>query len=220
MDIDKPLISQAEWARQQGFSKPYVSKLVKTGKIVLVDGKVDPEDAARRLTAQSDLLKRSKKLTGLTELTSSSPEELTNGDPRFTTAPMGAGVLIAFPGGRSAPEPVTSGFSSDPEGHETRSDEIEAKLLPDQLMRARIKREREEGRLKELERKRREGELVDAAEVREEQLRRASDEREALLNWPSRSSALMAAELEIDERRLLTVLRKYVRLHLTERSKA
>jgi hypothetical protein len=231
MDVAKTLISQADWAREQGVSKQYVSKLVKTGKIVLVDGKIDPEDAARRLASQQDPIKRAKKLTRLTELTSSeSTSESTNAEestsskqPESLAAYFDSrsAKLIAFPGGRSTtPEPAGPAFSSDPEGHETRSDEIEAKLLPDQLLRARIKREREEGRLKELERKRREGELVDAAEVREEQLRRASDEREALLNWPSRIAALMAAELGIEERPLLMFLRKYVRQHLSERSKA
>src|SRR5690242_7601772 len=84
MDIDKPLISQAEWAREQGVSKQYVSKLVKAGKIVLVDGKVDREDAARRLTARQDLLKRAKKSTELTGSAFTRTEELTDMEPRLT----------------------------------------------------------------------------------------------------------------------------------------
>lgn len=35
------LISQAEWARRQGFSKQYVGKLIKLGKIKLTNGKID-----------------------------------------------------------------------------------------------------------------------------------------------------------------------------------
>ena len=35
------LISQAEWARRQGFSRQYVGKLLKQGKIKLTDGKID-----------------------------------------------------------------------------------------------------------------------------------------------------------------------------------
>jgi hypothetical protein len=170
------LISPAEWSRERGVSKAYVSKLVKTGKVLLVDGKIDPEDAARRLDSTQDLIKRAG--NRLTELTS----------------------------------------AADPDAQDRRADETEAKNLPDQLLRARIKREREEGSLKELERKRREGELVDAEEVREEQLRRASDEREALMNWPPRIAAQMAAELGVKEHFLLQTLRKYIRQHLAERS--
>jgi hypothetical protein len=155
------LISKAEWARERGVSKPYVSKLIKTGKIVLVDGKIDPQDAAHRLGATQDVVKAARSF-----------------------------------------KPVPSADYG----------------LPGQLLRARIKREEEEMRRKEFERKRREGELVDASEVREVQLRRATEEREALLNWPSRIAPLMAADLEVNERKLLETLRKYIRQHLAERS--
>jgi hypothetical protein len=37
------LISQAEWARQQGFSKQYVNTLIKTGQIPLNNGLIDEE---------------------------------------------------------------------------------------------------------------------------------------------------------------------------------
>jgi len=159
----KRLLTKAEWARERGCSKPYVSKLIATGKIALIDGKIDPEDAARRLGSTRDVVKSVR----------SQLSEPTN--------------------------PADSG-------------------LPGQLLRARIKREEEEMRRKEFERKRREGELVDAREVREAQLRRASEEREALLSWPSRIAPLMAGELGVSERKVLETLRKYVRQHLAERS--
>lgn len=206
------LLTRAEWAREQGFSKPYVTKLVKRGKIVLVDGKIDPVDAGRRLAALQNPVKQAQRLTVITELTKTPKstqeltEELTN--------------IIEF---RPRPSPV----DALPTRCEDPSDRDEGQVqsngkpehLSDQLLRARIKREKEEGRLKELERKRREGELVDAEEVRDEQVRRATEEREALLNWPPRIAAQMAAELQIEDSRLLPVLRKYVRQHLAERSK-
>lgn len=37
------LITQKEWAKRNGFSPPYVSKLVKKGKIPLVNGLIDEE---------------------------------------------------------------------------------------------------------------------------------------------------------------------------------
>jgi len=45
------LISQAEWARRQGFSRQYASRLVQRGVVSLVDGKVDPAQADAALTA-------------------------------------------------------------------------------------------------------------------------------------------------------------------------
>lgn len=39
------LVSQYEWAKRSGFSKQYANRLVKTGTIPLVDGKVDIDEA-------------------------------------------------------------------------------------------------------------------------------------------------------------------------------
>lgn len=39
------LVSQAEYARRRGVSRPAVLKAVKSGRIVLIDGKIDPEVA-------------------------------------------------------------------------------------------------------------------------------------------------------------------------------
>ena len=48
------LLSQAEFARQQGYSKQYVNKLVKQGKIQLINGKVDVENALAAIQQQAD----------------------------------------------------------------------------------------------------------------------------------------------------------------------
>ena len=48
------LISQSEFARKQGWSRQYVSKLVKSGKIQLIKGKVDPQAALAAIDAQSE----------------------------------------------------------------------------------------------------------------------------------------------------------------------
>ena len=44
-------LTQSEWARKRGFSRQYVSKLVKKGVVRLVDGKVDPAQADAALEA-------------------------------------------------------------------------------------------------------------------------------------------------------------------------
>jgi hypothetical protein len=46
------LISQSEWAKRQGFSKQYASKLVKSGKIKLVNDMIDEEIANSVLAKQ------------------------------------------------------------------------------------------------------------------------------------------------------------------------
>jgi hypothetical protein len=48
------LISQAEWARRQGFSKQYVGKLIEQGKIKLVNGMIDERTANAVLENQRD----------------------------------------------------------------------------------------------------------------------------------------------------------------------
>ncbi len=45
------LISQAEWARKNGFSKQYAGQLVKNGTIRLVNGKVNPQQADNAIAA-------------------------------------------------------------------------------------------------------------------------------------------------------------------------
>jgi hypothetical protein len=48
------LITQAEWARNRGFSRQYVSRLVKRRLVRLIDGKVDPVAADAALAAQRE----------------------------------------------------------------------------------------------------------------------------------------------------------------------
>jgi hypothetical protein len=48
------LISQSEWARRQGFSRQYVNKLIKEGKIKPIDGMIDEGVANSILTRQRD----------------------------------------------------------------------------------------------------------------------------------------------------------------------
>ena len=47
-------ITQAEWARKQGFSKQYVSKLISQGKVKLIHGMIDEDAANAALAKQRD----------------------------------------------------------------------------------------------------------------------------------------------------------------------
>lgn len=48
------LITQAEWARRHGFSRQYVSRLVKQGIVRLSSGQIDPVKADAALAAMRD----------------------------------------------------------------------------------------------------------------------------------------------------------------------
>jgi hypothetical protein len=89
---------------------------------------------------------------------------------------------------------------------------------PESLSDARLRRERVKAELDELELARRRGDLVPAAAMIEATESRARAERDALLNWPGRISATLAAALKIPERRLRRHLDAAVREFLRERS--
>lgn len=48
------LISQADYARRKGWSRAYVSKLVKAGRITLVEGKIEPLRADAEIEASAN----------------------------------------------------------------------------------------------------------------------------------------------------------------------
>jgi len=206
------LISKSHWARAHGFHPSYVTQLVKEGKIRETStGQIDPEDADKRLAATSQRFRNSPK-----------PNYEAARDPSYKPQPP-KDPEPKRPRGRP---PRRRDDELDDETHEEedpasglREDEFPRSHLPDLLLRARIKKEQEDGRIKELERKKREGDLVDADEVRSATQARAVAEREALLAWPRRVSADMAVELGVEERVLLQVQQKYIREFLAERSK-
>ena len=60
------------------------------------------------------------------------------------------------------------------------------------------------------------GELIDRATATAQVFRLARDERDAWVNWPARVTAMMAAELGLEQHQLHTVLERHVREHLAE----
>ena len=60
------------------------------------------------------------------------------------------------------------------------------------------------------------GELIDRAKAVAQVFRLARDERDAWVNWPARVTAMMAAELGLEQHQLHTVLERHVREHLNE----
>jgi len=68
----------------------------------------------------------------------------------------------------------------------------------------------------ELALKREKGELIDKATVKAQVFSLGRQVRDSWSNWPSRVSALMAADLNIDEHEMHRTLEKYVREHLND----
>lgn len=89
------LISQAEWARQQGVSRQYVSGLVKKGVIRLIDGKIDPAQAKNAVESIKDPARepRRKKIAPVT------PQPLVITPPSPVTPPAPQEVVHTTSGG-------------------------------------------------------------------------------------------------------------------------
>ncbi|MBF0602148.1 MAG: hypothetical protein HQL07_00475 [Nitrospirae bacterium] len=177
------LVRQSEWARRQGFSRQYVSELIKKGVIKLVDGRIDEAQAKRGLDSIRDPARGPKR-------------KLTPTQPVPPVSP-------------SPPVPPASTMSLDipsaPPGD-----------LPTKLLIARIRTEVKKGGLLDIKEKKELETLLDAQEVRKEALARGREFRALLENWASGVYRAMAAELEVDERKMRIVLERFVRELLTE----
>jgi phage terminase Nu1 subunit (DNA packaging protein) len=142
-------VNSAEFAESQGFSRPYVTKLVQQGVIVRdAKGQIDKDTAIAALAARREPAKSFRR-----------------GKARNN---------VDFPIGTGP-------------GTET---------LSTMLLKSRIKTEVERGKLTELDRRRREGELVERGEVEDAAFSNARRVRDALMNIPARVASLYAAEAD------------------------
>jgi phage terminase Nu1 subunit (DNA packaging protein) len=143
-------VNSAEFAESQGFSRPYVTKLVQQGVIVRdANGQINEDAAIAALQARrapAKTLRRGKAFK--------------NGDI----------PAIGAAGGQET--------------------------LSTMLLKSRIKTEVERGKLAELDRKQREGELVERSEIEEAAFCNARRVRDALMNIPARVASLYAAETD------------------------
>ena len=139
-------MNSAEFAESQGFSRPYVTKLVQQGVIVRdAKGQIDKEAALAALAARRE-----------------PANSLRRGRPGQN------GEIIA------------------------RGSEALSTLM----LKSRIKTEVERGKRAELDRKQREGDLVERRDVEEAVFSTARNVRDALMNIPARVSSLYAAETD------------------------
>jgi phage terminase Nu1 subunit (DNA packaging protein) len=139
-------VNSAEFAESQGFSRPYVTKLVQQGVIVRdANGQIDEDAAVAALAARREPAKPLRR-------------------------------------GRPATDLAMSGQGSE--------------ALSTLMLKSRIKTEVERGKLAELDRKQREGELVERRDVEEAAFSNARNVRDALMNIPARVSSLYATETD------------------------
>jgi phage terminase Nu1 subunit (DNA packaging protein) len=142
-------VNSAEFAESQGFSRPYVTKLVQQGVIVRdAKGRIDKDAAVAALAARREPAKALRR--------GRAPK---NGDSDL--------------GAAGGPEPLST-----------------------MLLKSRIKTEVERGKLAELDRKQREGNLVERSEVEEAAFASGRTVRDALMNIPARVASLYAAETD------------------------
>jgi phage terminase Nu1 subunit (DNA packaging protein) len=139
-------VNSAEFAESQGFSRPYVTKLVQQGVIMRdANGQIDKDAALAALAARREPAK-----------------PLRRGRPTRNLDIRGQG----------------------------------SEALSTLMLKSRIKTEVERGKLAELDRKQREGELVERRDVEEAAFSSARNVRDALMNIPARVSSLYAAETD------------------------
>ncbi len=171
------LISIREYARRKGLTHQAILKRVRSGRISLVDGKIDPARADAEWDEKRDVLQQQ----------------------RGAKHSRGAECHEDVP---------------DIDDHNSKPPEAKNRSLAEaQRLDAWIKVNERKLRFEQLKKT-----LVDAEKVRAEVEARFRNDAEALLNWPARISADLAAELGTDERLTHAALEKYVRQFMRERS--
>ena len=131
------------------------------------------------------------------------------------------GHLIAYDDGS-----INPGLVGTPWRDGNRSDEPSAPPSPaapplealDTYAGAQRSKENYLAKLRQLEFEVKSGRLVAADGVRNAVFRLARADRDSLMNWPSRVSPELAAELGVDQAAMTIALEKHIRAYLSERS--
>ena len=182
-------LSIRAYARHRGVSHVAVKKAIDTGRITpLPDGTIDPVVADAQWAANTTPTRRS-----VADVASDKPAPQVSAPAR--EIPRASAKVV-----RDAPEPPTTALSSGG-----------TSLLQARTVNEVVKAQTNKVRLQRLK-----GELVDRSEAIAHVFKLARTERDAWLNWPSRVSALLASELEIDPHLLHVALENAIREHLQE----
>lgn len=187
-------LSIRAYARHRGVSHVAVHKALKAGRIVAeADGTIDPDkaDAAWQRSSDPARKKAEKPEPG-------KPAAEPEGKLRpVAEAAVGSVRETLKEQGLPAPGPFDKGSGVT-------------------FVQARTAHEIAKAHLARLRLQEKKGELVDRARAAALVFRLAREERDAWLNWPARTAALMAASLGVDAHAMQTALEAAVRTHLAE----
>jgi hypothetical protein len=190
--------SQRELARRLGVSHTALQKAQRTGRIAPeADGIWDVAKVRARLAESSDPVRKTATLLqpAVAALWPAAPPPVVASSP--VAPPPVAPPPVAPPPVAPAPDPLPRATSTF---HDART--------ANEVLKA------QERRLRLDERK---GKLVDKARALLLVHRLAQEERDAILAWPARVAAEMAAELGVDAHRLQTMMDTRLREHLAAR---
>ena len=189
------LVSQSKYARQRGFSRQYVNKLVRSGVIRLEDGKIDSTQADAALEATREPARPQRRNSNTTDQPVQKPDQ----------------KLAPATPEKQQPQPPVCSNSTPP----FPAIDLPGKLpgdLPTMLLRARIKTELKRGNLLDIDEKVRTKQYVDADEIKAVAFNRARVTRDRIMNIPDRLAASLAAQNDIDTVR--EILAKELRIAL------
>lgn len=161
------LISMNAYAKRRGVSHEAVRKAVKTGRIVLINGKVDPEVADIQWARNTNT------------------DQATRGNGGRLPAGYEAGSIAGLMlGGAESAAPRASGGGLEPSGDNPR------------FMDAKTRSELARAELFELELAQKRGDLVNAEAIRRATFEKARIARDALMGLPARLAPQLAAETD------------------------
>lgn len=188
-----PVVSQREAARQLGISHTALQKAARAGRIAPeADGGWDVEKVRARLASSADPARHAAPPLKQPAAVQAPPEPVLRPVPGAAEA-----VAVDTLRAHGLPAPRTGGTTF----HDART--------ANEILKA------QERRLRLDERK---GRLVEKARALLLVHRLAKEERDAILAWPARVAAELAAELGVDAHRLQTLMDARLRAHLAERN--
>lgn len=196
--IPADAVSISEAARQIGINKSTLSRQVDSGAVRSHGGKVVISEVLADRKANLNL-SQSRRKPGKGK-----------GPAASRTAQAKSGPSDATKGGPDATKPRPDATGGDDEDLQ-----LEDGRLVTFSQAQRIK-ENYLARQRALDFEVAAGRLVDRAAATKVFFDKARQFRDAWMGWPARIAILMAADLGVEDRKLVEVLTKYVRQHLTE----